>query len=44
MEEYVVWRVAGGANVQDLPARVVDAWLTLNAEEVRERNDGEQQD
>jgi hypothetical protein len=44
MEEYAVWRVVGGADVQNLPARVVDALLTLNAEEIRERNDGEQQD
>ena len=42
VEEYAIFAAFGKADFQELPARLVDALLTLRAEEIQERNDGEQ--
>jgi hypothetical protein len=43
LETYAVWDALGQSATERMPARVVDAILTLRAEEAREKSHGEQQ-
>lgn len=42
IESFVVWKQFGGRPVEELPARMVDAFLVLEGELSREVSNGEQ--
>ena len=41
IEEYVAWKVLGGLELHQLPARTVEAFCILENEAAKETNNGE---